>query len=94
MFSYSKDPSDIKKYQACRKILRTCQREEQIDCFVANIGTDMEKEIPAAVRGKYQRKRRDVPKKKQTDIRAMLGVTAQVSSSKRQQNGVEVVEID
>ena len=54
----------------------------------------MEKEIPAAVREKDQRKRREVPKKKQTDIRAMLGVTAQVSSSKKQQNGVEVIEID
>ena len=70
------------------------KNEEILGCFVTNIGTDMEKEIPAAVRRKYQRKRREVPKKKQTDIRAMLGVTAQVSSSKKQQNGVEVVEID
>ena len=70
------------------------KNEEILGCFVTNIGTDMEKEIPAAVRGKYQRKRREVSKKKQTDIRAMLGVTAQVSSSKKQQNGVEVVEID
>ena len=54
----------------------------------------MEKEIPAAVQGKDQRKRREVPKKKQIDIRAMLGVTTQGSSSKKQQNGVEVIEID
>ena len=54
----------------------------------------MKKEIPAAVREKDQRKRREVPKKKQADIRAMLGVTAQVSSSKEQQNGTEVIETD
>ena len=54
----------------------------------------MEKEIPAAVPEKDQRKRREVPKKKQIDIGAMLGVTTQGSSSKKQQNGVEVIEID
>ena len=42
---------------------------------------------------KDQRKRGEVPKKKQTDIKAMLGVTVQVSSSKKQQYGVEVIEI-
>ena len=41
----------------------------------------MEKEIPTAIREKDQRKRREVPKK--TDTRAMLGVTAQVSCSKK-----------
>ena len=70
------------------------KNEEILGYFVTNIGTDMEKEIPAAVREKYQRKRREVPKKKQTDIREMLGVTAQVSSNRKQQNGVEVIEID
>ena len=70
------------------------ENEEFISCFVTNIGTDMEKEIPAAVREKHQRKRREVPKKTQTVIRAMLGVTVQVSSSKKQHNGVEVIEID
>ena len=54
----------------------------------------MEKEIPTALREQDQRKRWEVPKKKQTDKRAMLGVTAQVSSSKKQQNWVEVIEID
>ena len=68
--------------------------EEILGCFVTNIGADMEKEIPAAVREKHQRKRREVPKKKQTVIRAMLGVTVQVSSSKKRHNGVEVIEID
>ena len=68
------------------------KNEETLGCFVANIGTDMEMEIPAAVRGKKQRNIREVPKK--TDIRAMLGVTAQVLSSKKQQNGVEVIEIN
>ena len=29
------------------------KNEEILGCFVTNIGTDMEKEIPAAVRGKY-----------------------------------------
>ena len=70
------------------------KNEEILCCFVTNIGTDMEKEIPAAVREKYQRKRGEVPKKKLTDIREMLGVTAQVSSNRKQQNGVEVIEID
>ena len=42
---------------------------------------------------KDQRKIGEVPKKKQTDIKAMLGVTAQVSSSKKQQYGVEIIEI-
>ena len=70
------------------------ENEEIIGCFVTNIGTDMEKEIPAAVREKHQRKRREVPRKKQTVIRAILGVTVQVSSSKKQHNGVEVIEID
>ena len=54
----------------------------------------MEKEIPTALQEQDQRKRREVPKKKQTDKRPMLGVTAQVSSSKKPQNGVEVIEID
>ena len=54
----------------------------------------MEKEIPAAVPEKDQRKRREVPKKKQIDIGALLWVTTQWSSSKKQQNGVEVIEID
>ena len=49
----------------------------------------MEKEIPASVWEKDRRKRREVP-----NIRAMLGITAQLSSSKKQQNGVEVIEID
>ena len=43
----------------------------------------MEKEIPVAAREKDKRKRRKVPKKKQNDIKTMLGVTAQVSSSKK-----------
>ena len=54
----------------------------------------MEKKIPAAVREKDLRKRREAPKKKQTDVRAMLAGTAQVSSSKEQQNGVRITEID
>ena len=53
----------------------------------------MEKEILADVREKDQRKKR-VPKKNQTDIRAMLRVTAQVSSRKEQQNRVKVIETD
>ena len=48
------------------------KNEEILGCFVMNIGTDMEKEIPAAVREKDQRKRRKVPEKKQTHITAML----------------------
>ena len=70
------------------------RNKEILGYFVTNIGTDMEKEFPAAVREKDQRKRREVPKKKQADITAMLGVPAQVSSSKKQQNGVQVNEID
>ena len=54
----------------------------------------MEKEIPAALREKDQRKRKEVTKEKQTDIRAMLRVTAQVSPSRKQQSGVEVIETD
>ena len=59
------------------------KNDEILGCFVTNTGTDTEKGIPAAVREKDKRKRREVPKKKQTDIRAMLGVTAQVSPSKK-----------
>ena len=70
------------------------KNEEILGCFVTNIGTNMEKEIPAAVREKDQRKRKEVPKEKQTDIRAMFRVTAQVSSSRKQQSGVEVIETD
>ena len=44
----------------------------------------MEKEIPPAVREKDLRKRREVPKKKNAGTRAMLEITAQVSSSKKQ----------
>ena len=94
-------PATLKNTKLAEKYLElvresyTKPKNEEILCFfVTNIGTDMEREIPAAVRKKDQRKRREVHKKKQTDIRAILGVTAQVSSSKKQQNGVEVIEID
>ena len=49
---------------------------------------------PCYCTGKDQRKIREVPKKKQTAIRAMLGDTAKVLSSKKQQNEVEGIEID
>ena len=57
-------PATLKKYQARRKMLTTCQRErytepkneEILGCFVTNIGTDMEKEIPATVREKIKEK--------------------------------------
>ena len=94
-------PATLKNTQLAEKYLELVRErytdpknEEIVGCFVTNNETDMEKEIPAAVREKDQRKRREGPKKKQIDIRAMLGVTTQGSSSKKQQNGVEVIEID
>ena len=91
-------PATFKNTKLAEKLVRERytepKNEEILGCFVTNIGTDIEKEIPVAVRGKDQRKRREVLKKKQTDIRAMFGVTAQESSSKKQQNGVEVIETD
>ena len=87
-------PATLKNTKLAEKYLELVREsytkpknEETLCCFVTNIGTDMEKEIPAAGRKRDQRKRREVHKKKQTDI-AVLGVTAQVSSSKKRQNGV------
>ena len=87
-------PATLKNTKLAEKYLELVREsytkpknEETLCCFVTNIGTDMEKEIPAARRKRDQRKRRKVHKKKQTDI-AVLGVTAQVSSSKKRQNGV------
>ena len=42
------------------------KNEESLGCFVTNTGTDMGKEIQAAVQEKDQRKRREVSKSKQT----------------------------
>ena len=56
-------PATLKKYQARRKMLTLVRErytepknEEILGCFVTNIGTDMEKEIPATVREKIKEK--------------------------------------
>ena len=63
-------PATLKNTKLAEKYLELVRErytepnnEEILGCFVTNIGTDMEKEIPVAVREKDQRKRKEVPKK-------------------------------
>ena len=78
------------------------KNEAVLGCFLRNIVTDMEYGygygiwISLLLYGKKIKEKDEkfLKKTKQTDIRAMLGVTAQVSSSTKQQNGVEVIETD
>ena len=57
-------PATLKNTQLAEKYLELVRErytepknEEIVGCFVANNGTDMEKEIPAAVREKDQREK-------------------------------------